>query len=230
MPVTDDSATSRFDTPGEVGAIRIDLELHLEAVGAPVVADANRRAGPCGRWPSPRRRAGAARRCSPRTAGPTPGCRPACPSRAAARRAARRESRRLSARCSGSTRCGGVVLVLHLDDELRVVRLEAAPARPRTRSAGRRRRRRWSPTPAHRAASRLRQGARPILVGHPPDHRLGPGRGGVGRADGGILGQPHVDVRQVREILREELHLQLASRSAAGQTSSTSAPASAIHR
>ena len=67
----------------------------------------------------------------------------------------------------------GVVLVVDLDDDLRVVGLLHARARPRTRSAGRRRRRTWSATSGPRrgwlGSSECVLG---VLVGDAADRRL----------------------------------------------------------
>ena len=140
-----------------------------------------------------------------------PGCRPACRSRAGARPRGRRQSapKAPSAAAPPAARSDAC---RRPDDQLRVVRLHAARAPPRTRTAG-------PPPPTNVVTERSTGGAsapwawlRPnssatcrTIVSACCGHL-------VGGRDRGVFRQPDVDIGEVREVLREELHFEAAHR------------------
>ena len=148
---------ARFARSGSIS------QLHGEALLAPVVAHAHRPRDAEENAPSP---ASARFRKRPR-------CRPA-PRRDQCRTASDQDPHRLLTGClqlphvdprarnarsqrtlQRPDQVRRIVLVVHLDDDLRVVQLLQLRRQPRTRSAARLRRRRWSANPEPPAACRL---------------------------------------------------------------------------
>ena len=210
MRGAEDAATSRLVTPARFARSGSTSQLDREALRAPVVAHAlgardrrGRRLDLLGE--RAQRRDVRRRRC---------GWRPGCPTGlpfSSCRTSTRAPAIvGVSASCSAATRLGGVVLVVHLDDDLGVVQLLllGRDREPEARAAAADER--GERLAGRRAACRPLPGALAVLVGHLADDRLDlVARVSRGRRERRVLGQPDVDVREVRQVLGEERVLQL---------------------